>query len=487
MSPFLISVLIVTYFLILLLIAWITGRNASNHTFFAGDKRSPWFIVAYGMIGASLSGVTFLSVPGMVGKTHFTYFMIALGYFFGYLVIIKVLLPLYYKLNLTSIYTYLEQRFGYYSYKTGSVFFIISRVLGAGVRMYLVVLVLQQFVFNEWNVNFIFSTAIFILLILALTYHGGIKTIVYTDTLQTTFMLLALVLTIVFISRELNLGVFDLAQKAKSLGYTEVMDVNWKSPTFFLKNFFSGMFITIVMTGLDQEMMQKNLSCRSLKDAQKNMTTFSIIIVFVNLIFLFLGAFIYIFFKTKGIAMPERTDELYPVLAINYLGPVAAALFVIGLISAAFPSADGALTSLTTSCSIDLLNIQKRHDWNADKKIRIRKLVHISFAILFLIVIVILNAVNDRSVIDILFTIAGYTYGPLLGLYAFGLYTKRSVNDKWVPLLAVLSPVLCYVISATSKYWLGGYQFGFELLILNGLLMFAGLWLMGTGSEKLKK
>ncbi|MEI7596756.1 MAG: sodium:solute symporter [Bacteroidota bacterium] len=484
MSPALILLFIGLYFGILLLIAWLTGKNATNNTFFIGEKKSPWFIVAYGMIGASLSGVTFLSVPGWVKDTGFTYFMMVLGYFLGYLVIAKILLPLYYRLNLTSIYSYLEQRFGFWAYKTGSVFFIISRVLGAAVRMFLVVMVLQFFVFDAWNVPFIVTAALFISLILILTYNGGIKTIVYTDTLQTTFMLAAVIITLYVICKDLNINLVGLYEKADIAGYTKLIETNWLKKTHFIKYILSGMFITIVMTGLDQEMMQKNLSCKNIKDAQKNMLTFSAIIVVINLMFLFLGAAMYLYAQEKGITLPDKSDKLFPTLAVNSLGAIAALSFIIGLISAAFPSADGALTSLTTSFSIDLLRVDKRTDWSDDKKIRIRKNVHLGFAMLFLIVIVILNTLNKKAIIDTLFTIAGYTYGPLLGLYAFGLFTKRIPVDRYIPFMAILSPILCYLIELTLKSTFKEYEFGFELLILNGFLMFLFLYLSSLKNKK---
>lgn len=486
MSSLMILFFIVAYFGVLLLIAWFTGKGADNNAFFIGSKRSPWYVVAYGMIGASLSGVTFLSVPGWVKDTGFTYFVVVLGYLVGYLIIAKVLLPLYYRLNLTSIYTYLEQRFGFWSYKTGSVFFIISRVLGASVRMFLVVMVLQFFVFDAWNVPFIATTALFILLILVLTYNGGIRTIVYTDTMQTTFMLLAVVLTLYIICRNMDINLVGLYEKANQAGYTKMIETNWLKKTHFVKYFFSGMFITIVMTGLDQEMMQKNLSCRNIKDAQKNMITFSFIIVVINLLFLFLGAAMYLYASSKGIALPDKSDKLFPALAVNSLGAVAAIFFIIGLISAAFPSADGALTSLTTSFSIDLLQLNKRSKWSADKKIGVRKKVHIGFAVLFLIVIVIINMLNKKAIIDTLFTIAGYTYGPLLGMYAFGLYTKRNPIDKLVPFFAVASPVISYLIELYLKKIFPRYEFGFELLILNGLLMFLMMYLSSLKKKRIK-
>jgi Na+/proline symporter len=474
------SILIVffIYTALLFFITWLTARKATNRAFFIGNKESPWIVVAYGMIGASLSGVTFMSVPGWVGDTQFSYMMVVIGYLFGYFVIATVLMPMYYRLNLTSIYSYLEGRFGFWSYKTGAFFFIISRTIGAAFRMFLVVNVLQVFVFDAWGIPFTVTTLIFIILILLYTFKGGIKTIIWTDTVQTTFMLTALVLTIILITKNLDLDFRQMFDAVWDSNYSKMVFGDWHDRRFYLKQLLSGAFIAIVMTGLDQEMMQKNLSCRTLKDAQKNMFSFSAVLVLVNFLFLFLGAALFIFANTKGITMPERSDDLFPTIAINYLGPVAGLIFIIGLISAAYPSADGALTSLTTSFSYDFIGLQKKENLTEKQIERIRYMVHAGFALLLLLVIVVFRAINDRAVIDKLFTIAGYTYGPLLGLYAFGLFTKWQVKDKWVPLIAVLSPVLCYYLSIYDQMLLNGYNFGFELLIINGIFVFMGLILV---------
>lgn len=435
-------------------------------------------VVAYGMIGASLSGVTFMSVPGWVGDTQFSYMMVVLGYLVGYFAIATVLMPLYYRLNLTSIYSYLESRFGFWSYKTGAFFFLLSRTIGASFRMFLVVNVLQVFVFDAWGVPFTVTTLIFIILILLYTFKGGIKTIIWTDTVQTTFMLLALVITIYMVTKNLGMDFGQMFNTVWDSEYSKMVFGDWHDKRFYLKQLLSGAFIAIVMTGLDQEMMQKNLSCRSLKDAQKNMFSFSLVLVFVNFLFLFLGAALYLFTTMKGIGLPERSDDLFPMIAINHLGPLAGLVFIIGLISAAYPSADGALTSLTTSFSIDFLGLNKNEQLTEKQQERTRYLVHFSFAMVLLAVIVIFRAINDRAVIDKLFTIAGYTYGPLLGLYSFGLFTRWKVKDKWVPLIAVTSPVLCYFLSIYDQMLLNGYNFGFELLIINGIFVFTGLVLI---------
>lgn len=429
MNPTLILLIFLAYTTLLFVVTWITARKANNQSFYIGNRVSPWFVVAYGMIGASLSGVTFMSVPGWVKDTQFSYMVVVFGYLFGYLVIATVLLPLYYRLRLTSIYTYLEQRFGHFSYKTGAAFFVLSRVLGASLRMFLVINVLQLFVFDAWNVPFWVNVLIFIMLIILYTLKGGIRTIVWTDTLQTTFMLLAVVLSVIYISRALGEPVMKLAGSVWNSPMSTMFITDWHSERFFLKQFLSGMFITISMTGLDQEMMQKNLSCRNLREAQKNMFTFSGITVLVNFLFLILGAFLLLFAQSRNISV-AMSDDLFPTIAFNYLGPVAGIVFLIGLISAAFPSADGALTSLTTSVSIDLLGLEKKEHLSEKAKTRTRYAVHISIAAVFFICVLIFRVLNDRAIIDKLFTIAGYTYGPLLGMYTFGLFTRRSVRDK---------------------------------------------------------
>ncbi len=474
MTPLLILGIFLAYTVLLFTVTWITARKANNQSFYIGNRISPWFIVAYGMIGASLSGVTFMSVPGWVKETQFSYMVVVFGYLFGYFVIALVLLPLYYRLKLTTIYSYLEKRFGFWSYKTGAGFFILSRILGASLRMFLVINVLQLFVFDSWNVPFWVNVLIFITLIILYTLKGGIRTIIWTDTLQTTFMLLAVVLSVIYISKDLGTPVFKLARTVLDSSVSQMFVTDWHDKRFFVKQFLSGMFITISMTGLDQEMMQKNLSCRNIREAQKNMFTFSGITVLVNFLFLLLGAFLLIYANTKNISV-AMTDDLFPTIAFNYLGPVAGIVFLIGLISAAFPSADGALTSLTTSVSIDFLSLEKREGISENAKTRTRYKVHITIAVIFFVCILIFRSLNDRAIIDKLFTIAGYTYGPLLGLFSFGLFTKRQVNDKLTPYIAVLSPVICYFLSAYSVQLFNGYKFGFELLLLNGFLTFMGL------------
>jgi Na+/proline symporter len=478
MNPLTILLIFSVYTSLLFVIAWFTSRRSNNETYFIGNRQSPWFVVAYGMIGASLSGVTFISIPGDVATSHLSYMMIVIGYLLGYAVIAQVLLPLYYNLNLTSIYSYLETRFGFFSYKTGAFFFILSRSIGASFRVYLVVNVLQLFVFDAWNIPFVVTVVLFMGLIILYSFRGGIKTIVWTDTLQTTFMITAVAVTILMISKEMNLSLGALIQAAADSEYSQMIITDWAHRHHFLKQFFAGAFIAIVMTGLDQDMMQKNLSCRNLRDAQKNIYLMSWALVPVNLLFLFLGLVLYLYAAANQVVIPGTTDNLFPVIALQHLGPAAGIVFFIGLVAAAYSSADGSLTSLTTSFSVDFLGLKKNELLSEQRKIQIRKRVHFIMAVLLIIMILIFRSISDQSVIQKLFTIAGYTYGPLLGLYSFGLFTKFAVKDKWVPVIAVLSPVICWVLSANSEQYLWGYRFGFELLILNGMITFLGLLIL---------
>jgi Na+/proline symporter len=483
MNPTTILLIFSIYTALLFGIAWLTSRHSTNETYFVGNRTSPWYVVAYGMIGASLSGVTFISIPGDVATSHFSYMMIVIGYLLGYAVIAHVLLPLYYNLNLTSIYSYLEKRFVFFSYKTGAFFFILSRSIGASFRVYLVVNVLQLFVFDAWNIPFTVTVVLFMGLIILYSFRGGIKTIVWTDTLQTTFMVTAVVVTLLMISKEMNLSVGMLIRVAADSEYSQMIITDWAHRHHFLKQFFAGAFIAIVMTGLDQDMMQKNLSCRNLRDAQKNIYLMSWSLVPVNLLFLFLGLVLYIYAAANNVIIPGTTDDLFPVIALQHLGPAAGIIFFIGLVAAAYSSADGSLTSLTTSFSVDFLGLKKNEKMTEKRKIQIRKRVHFAMAVLLILMILVFRAISDQSVIQKLFTIAGYTYGPLLGLYSFGLFTKLKVKDKWVPLVAVLSPLICWVLSANSEQWLWGYRFGFELLILNGLLTFFGLLILQNKTQ----
>lgn len=477
MNPQVVLVVICFYFLLLFLISWFTTRKISADTFFTGDRQSPWFLVAFGMIGASLSGVTFISVPGEVGNSNFYYFQVVLGYTVGYFTIAKVLLPLYYRLNLVSIYSYLEDRFGFWSYKTGAFFFILSRTLGSSLRVFLVASVLQLILFDSLGIPFWVSVVITVGLIWIYTHRGGIKTVVWTDTLQTFFMLLAVVIIIILIGQELSFeGVSAYFEAVSSDPRSKIFDWDWKSGTNFFKQFISGAFITIVMTGLDQDMMQKNLTCKNIGDAQKNMFWFTIILVIVNILFLSLGIMLYLYAETKGITLPTKSDELFPLLATQHFSAFAGIIFVLGIVAAAYSSADSTLTALTTSFCIDFLEIDRRYP--ADQRVKVRQRVHVAFSLVMILAILMFYWINDQSVINSVFVIAGYTYGPLLGLYAFGLFTTWQVKDRWVPLLAVSAPVLTFLVSQNSERFLWGYKFGFEALILNGLLMFLGLVLI---------
>jgi Na+/proline symporter len=470
-----IILLIASYFGVLILISYFTGKKSNNATFFNANKQSPWYLVAFGMIGASLSGVNFISVPGWIEASQFSYMQVVLGYILGYLVIGTVLLPLYYKLNLTSIYTYLDERFGNYSYKTGASFFLISRVVGSSFRLYLVANVLQIILFDELGIQFWQTVTITVLLIWLYTFKSGIKTIVWTDTLQTLFMLISVGVAIYYISNDLGIDGGNLLSYVldSDLSKTFFFD-DIKSGIYFWKQFISGAFIAIVMTGLDQDMMQKNLTCKTLKDAQKNMFWFTIVLTIVNFVFLTLGLLLTVYAQQNGI--DAHKDDLFPILAQNHLGIGVFVFFILGLIAAAYSSADSALTALTTSCSIDIINIEKRYD--EEKQVRVRKQIHILISLIIIFVIVAFKyIIKDESVIAKLFVFAGYTYGPLLGLYAFGLFTKLQVKDKLVPIIAILSPILSYFISVNSSKWFG-FEFGFFILILNGVLTFLGLLLV---------
>lgn len=471
MQPIYIILLIFAYFSVLILISYFTGKSANNSTFFKANNASPWYLVAFGMIGASLSGVTFISVPGWVEAQSMSYMQMVLGYIVGYAVIGLVLLPLYYRLNLTSIYTYLQGRFGEYSYKTGASFFLLSRTIGASFRLFLVANVLQIILFDAYGIPFWVTVCITILLIWIYTFKGGIKTIVWTDTLQTLFMLISVGVCIYTISDELNISnIFSYVSESE---YSKIFFFeDMKAGNFFWKQFLAGAFVAIVMTGLDQDMMQKNLTCRNLKDAQKNMFWFTIVLVIVNFFFLALGILLTDYAQKNGI--DAHKDQLFPMIATNgTLGFSIAVFFILGLIAAAYSSADSALTSLTTSFSIDILQIDKKK--NATEQEKIRKQIHVLFSFVLIATILIFKYfIADESVIAKIFTFANYTYGPLLGLYAFGLFTKYEVKDKMVPLICILSPILTYF---TNLFFLEtfGFDFGFALLILNGAYTFMGL------------
>ena len=479
MTPAWILACVAAYFSVLLAIAWRTSRGADSSAYYLGNTSSPWYAVAFGFIGDSLSGVTFISVPGQVAQSKFSYFQVILGNLVGYAVIAAVLLPLYYRLNLTSIYSYLGTRFGRRAQKTGSFFFLISRTTGAAARLFLAVNVLQTFVFDAWKIPFPITVLISILLILAYTVRGGIKTLVWTDTFQSTFLLLGVGLSMVAIMRHLHLDIAGMIRTVRASPMSEAFFWDWKAPNFFWKHFTSGVCLAIVMNGLDQNMMQKNLSCRSLREAQWNIYSFSLVMVLVNLLFLSLGVLLYEFATRQGIPIPARPDGLFPNLAMNHLGFFASLVFIVGLTAATFSSADSVLTSLTTSFCVDFLKLDLTGGDEASNT-RTRHWVHGLFAVILLVVILAFRALNSDAVVNAILKLAGYTYGPLLGLFALGLTTERRAPDAAIPWVCCLSPLLCWVLEQNSAAWLGGYRFGFELLLVNAALTAGTLAAIGA-------
>ncbi len=478
MSAPLLFLFVLIYFVILLGVAKITGKNSNNMSFFIGNKNSHWMLVAFGMIGTSLSGVTFVSVPGAVGKDSFHYLQITIGYVIGYFAIAYVLLPIYYKLNLTSIYHYLEQRLGFNAYKTGASFFVLSRTLGATARLYLVVKILQVFILDNMGVPFWATTLVILIMILLYTYEGGVKTIVWTDTLQTSGMLLGLIICSIYILNNMNFSFADGLNAMHVKGLSSVFNTDVNSKTFFLKQIIGGAFITLTMTGLDQEMMQKNISVKTLKDAQKNMVTIGFTMLLVISLFLYLGGLIHLYAGQNNIQ--ASGDDLFPTLALFHMPPYISIIFILALISALFPSADGAITALTSSFCIDLLGMQRNIEWDEAKKKKIRQRVHLCFAFLFFIMVLVFKWIDNKSIIDLLLKIASYTYGPLLGLFAFGILTKRRLQDKWAFLPCFIAPLLCLVLDYIQPFLFGNFRIGQELLIINGLITFIGLWLISS-------
>lgn len=501
MSPIVLFSFVIGYFVLLLAVAWFTSRNSNNESFFIGNRNSNWMLVAFGMIGTSLSGVTFVSVPGGVATGSFYYFQVVIGYLFGYAVIAFILIPLYYKMNLTSIYTYLEKRFGINAHKAGAFFFILSRTVGATARLYLVIIVLQLFILDKLGIPFIVTTLVILLMILLYTFEGGVKTIIYTDTLQTTGMLLGLVVCIVVIIKALGTDFSGALTMMNEKGYTKIFNTDWKAGSFALKHIIGGMFIAIAMTGLDQEMMQKNISVKTLKDSQKNIMTFTGVLIVVNFLFLFLGGVLYLYATTNGIT--TAPDDLFPTIALSdtFSGTIGV-IFIIALISALFPSVDGAITSLTSCFCIDIIGLNKSTATEKEKK-RTRLKVHFTFALVFFIMVLIFKAINDKLIIDFILKFAGVTYGPLLGLFAFGILTKRTLNDKKIWPVCIIAPLIALGLDVlSSPEWyesklhvtsLGlkdisasifhGYKIGYELIIINGLLTFAGLWMISRKGE----
>ncbi len=497
LSPTLIATVLIAYFVTLIIIAYLTSRKATTDSFFMGNRQSPWYLVAFGMIGTSLSGVTFISVPGKVYAEGMAYFQVVIGYILGYIVIAQVLMPLYYKLNVTSIYEFLNKRFGIISYKTGAAFFVLSRTLGSATRLYLATVVLQLFLFEDLGVPYWITSVTTILLIWVYTFKGGVKTIVYTDSFQTIFLISSVIICTVIIAQTLNVDFSGLYHKIEQgttkNGYSMARifffdDPN--SPLYFYKQFFGGMFIAIAMTGLDQDLMQKNLTCKTIGDAQKNMYSFTSILIVTNFLFLLLGGALYVYIQAKGLEIPVNTDHTFPTLALNNFGKIAGIFFLLGITASSYASADSALTALTTGFCIDFLNFNQREEKERKK---IKLITHIGFSLLFLIIILLtewyVSSHQGTDLIGLILTVASYTYGPLLGLFAMGIFTNKQLNEKWVPIVCIVVPIVCYFISANSQAmtggilqengkYLGGYIFGYELLIVNGLITFFALWLI---------
>ncbi len=513
LTPSLVLIILLLYFAMLVAVAFVTGRNVSNEGFFLANRKVPWYVIAYAMIGTSISGVTFISVPGTVGlesglNRGFGYMQVVMGYLLGYLFIATVLMPMYYRLNLTSIYGYLEKRLGYGAYKTGAAFFLLSRTLGSATRMFLAATVLQMFVFQPLGVPFAITVILMMALIYGYTFKGGLKTIIWTDTIMTTFFIAAVVWTVIAVGKTLNLGVADIWPAVTNSRYGQVFffDNFFSDPNHFVKQFVSGALIAIVMTGMDQDLMQKNLACKNIREAQKNMFVFCIYMVLINLAFLVLGALLYLYANSLGIEIPARTDQLYPKIAFNHLDAAAGVFFVLGLIASTYASSDSALTALTTSFCVDFLQFEKKREHpdpyapdsekliyaevTASQQKRARTIVHLAFSGIFVVIILLLNAVSDGAVISLIFKIAGYTYGPLLGLFAFGMFTnlqlhpwalripRKNAQPIEIPavlLLCIAAPLLSWGIETGCKKW---FDVGFLTILLNGIIAFAGLWVM---------
>lgn len=477
MSPLSVIITIAAYFLVLFIISYIAGRKADNEGFFVGNRKSAWYVVAFAMIGSSISGVTFVSVPGMVGVSNFSYLQMVLGFVAGQFIIAFVLIPLFYRMNLVSIYEYLENRFGGSSYKTGAWFFFISKMLGAAVRLFLVCLTLQLLVFEPFKLPFLLNVVITVALVWLYTFRGGVKSLIWTDSLKTFCLVVSVVLCIYYIASDLHLDFAGMVTTISDSDLSRMFffdDVNDKR--YFFKQFLAGVFTMIAMTGLDQDMMQRNLSCKNFKDSQKNMITSGISQFFVILLFLLLGVLLYTFTARQGIENPAKSDELFPMIATGgYFPGVVGVLFIIGLISAAYSAAGSALTALTTSFTVDILGVKGKTE---EAVVKIRKRVHVGMAVVMGVVIFVFNLLNNTSVIDAVYILASYTYGPILGMFAFGIFTKKQVRDRYIPVVAIVSPILCYILQRNSEAWFGGYQFSYELLIFNALFTFIGLCLL---------
>lgn len=483
MSPIAVTITITAYFALLFTVSYIAGRKADNEGFFVGNRKSSWYVVAFAMIGSTISGVTFVSVPGMVGSSCFSYLQMVLGFIVGQFIIAFILVPLFYRMNLVSIYEYLENRFGTSSYRTGAWFFFISKMLGAAVRLFLVCLTLQLLVFEPFHLPFILNVAVTVALVWLYTFRGGVKSLIWTDSLKTFCLVVSVVLCIYYIASDLKLNFGGLVNTISDSDLSRIFffnDINDKR--YFFKQFLAGVFTVIAMNGLDQDMMQRNLSCKNFRDSQKNMITSSISQFFVILLFLMLGVLLYTFVAQQGLTAPSKSDELFPMIATSsYFPGIVGILFIIGLVSSAYSAAGSALTALTTSFTVDILHAKSKEEATLSK---LRKRVHISMAVVMGIVIFVFGLLNNTSVIDAVYTLASYTYGPILGLFAFGIFTKKQINDKYIPFVAILSPILCYILQSNSEAWFNGYQISYELLILNAFFTFLGLCLLIKRKEK---
>lgn len=477
MNPIILSVTIIAYIIILFTISYIAGHKADNEGFFVGNRKSAWYIVAFAMIGSSISGVTFVSVPGMVEASHFSYLQMVLGFIVGQFIIAFVLVPLFYRMKLVSIYEYLEDRFGITSYRTGAWFFFISKMLGAAVRLFLVCLTLQFLVFEPFGIPFSINVALTVGLIWLYTFKGGVKSLIWTDVLKTSCLVISVILCIYYISSNLQFTVGDLIHSVSNSDLSTIFffdDVNDKR--YFFKQFLAGIFTVIAMNGLDQDMMQRNLSCKNFRDSQKNMITSGLSQFFVILLFLVLGSLLYLFAAQQDIEIPTQSDKLFPMIATgNYFPGIVGILFIIGFISAAYSAAGSALTALTTSFTVDILNAHRKDEAELSMT---RKWVHLGMAVIMGVIIYVFNLLNSTSVIDAIYTLASYTYGPILGLFAFGIFNKRQIYDRYTPLVAVAAPILCYILQSHSEQWFNGYQMSYELLILNAIFTYIGLWIL---------
>ena len=480
MSPTYVSIIIIIYFGLLYLVSRLSVKKSDSSTFFIANRNAPWPLVAYGMIGVAISGITFISVPGQVADTQFSYFQMVIGYALGLFVVAFVLVPVFYKINAVSIYSFLKQRFGKRTHKTGASFFLIAQMATAAFKLFLMAHVLQLLIFDAVNIPFEITVLLTLLLIWLYTYRGGIQTVIITDTLQTTFLILAVIISIWAVSQQLDMSVGSIYQEMRERELAQVFFWSWDSPHNFFKLLLTGMLLTIMTNGLDQSVMQKHLTCRDLKSSQKNIVTLGLILLGVNILFLFLGGSLHLFSELRGIELPEQTDSVYPLLAINHLGIIVGTLFLLGIAAAAYSSADSSLTGLTTSFCIDILNM----NYQLENNKRLRQGVHMGFTILIYLIILVFNAINNESVLYAFIRASGFIYGPLVGLFAFGIFSKRTVDDRWVPFVAVFAPLISILLDFNSAKWFNGFEFGYDILVVNSLIAFGGLYLLSFLKNK---